>query len=290
MDHFILLSAFMYLLQILIIYRVEPRNLNNRVQGLSERLEQFGECNIDITAEFRNTDFEPIPVPTILVIDTKFKKNVTLLFVMRKDSNLARNRFAFKLREGKCGLDLILCLDGNSDHLFNKYNYLKYRKGDFMNDKYLVIIRHQLELQSGNLYTVLGMIQELKDCRVFLWTVVKFANTINREVKDFLIQGIIYFSLLYYSLSDTGYPIYTFEMRHENSKIMFQMEVFSNKIRKQLFWGPQAKPNYLKLSRNIKLPIDEHQLIRDSTISSNFQTFIINLLKRTNFSGLFDIH
>jgi len=273
---------------ILTVYSVESRTVN-RILGLKDTLEQFGECNIDITAEFENTDFEPFPVPTIL-IDSKFKENSTFLLGMRNNSNLSRNMYVFKLREYKCGLDLFLCLDEDSVDVLQKYNYLIYRHTDFMNDKYLVIIRHRSEFQSDNLYTVWGMIRDLKDCRVFLWTVVNFSNTTNREVTDFLLQRLMYLSPLSYSPSDSGYPIHTFEMRHENSNIMSQMELFSNEIRKKLFWGPREKPSHLKLNRNIKLPFDEHLLNQDCTVSTNFQQFVINLLKRTNFSGAQDIN
>jgi len=61
-----------------------------------------------------------------------------------------------------------------------------------------------------------------------------------------------------------------------------QMDSFVDKMRKQIFWGPQDQVSYSKLHRSTNLPADERYLNQNQ--SSDFELFILNLIRRSNVS------
>jgi len=149
------------------------------VTGLNDILEQFGFCNIDLTAEFDSTSFEPFPVPTILT-DIKLEKNLTLFLKMHDSRSYYTNHgYKFKYRKDICTLEIIFRFDENAFDILRYHDRSRgsYRVYGHMDDKYIVIVRHELRFESESLHDVLD-IKYLIDCKIFVWTVINCSNTV----------------------------------------------------------------------------------------------------------------
>jgi len=147
-------------------------NLSNShtfIQDLNARLNQFGICDIRITSKFSNTEFEPFYVPVTLV-DVKYRTNFTLFkYVWQPITPKLSYDLQYKYRITLCVLDLVLHLG------FETYNETQYRhayfyrKYEYMDEKYLVIIRQHATFLTEN-HTRVWEKARIIDHRIFIWT------------------------------------------------------------------------------------------------------------------------
>jgi len=114
------------------------------IAGLEQRLEQFEACNTRITAKFNNMELEAFSVPLTL-LDVENRKNLTFFEDIWGDPTYHDSDvYLFKYREAICTLDLI-CHLGHEPYEQKMYWHDLYQINEYMLDKYLVIIRHELE-------------------------------------------------------------------------------------------------------------------------------------------------
>jgi len=140
------------------------------VLGLNERLEQFGLCDIRITAEFESTDFERFQVPVAL-IDVELRSNYSFfhqiwyLNVSIPYLRRPKIRFPFKHRKETCMIDLILLLDNKDGSGYIATEHIR-----LVAENYLVLIRnHQIPMIKDT-YSLVNNRRYL-DYRIFIWTV-----------------------------------------------------------------------------------------------------------------------
>jgi len=267
------------------------------VVGLNERLNQFETCKIILTAQFKNTDIEPFSVPVVL-LDSEHRKAV---INSRKNVRMNVNSpafftrgFQFKFREVICILDLILHL-GREAYKPEQYDHEYYQRYDYMEDKYLIIIRHLVGFLSEDHSRVWGS-TSLVDHRVFTWTVVKQEPSESEspdEVQRFQFHGL-YFGLFYAlrKMQIYEYIVYWVPFQASNEQQIFNwralMQKFGARVRKREFWKPRSGINYSKLRRGISLPYDEMNLNRNP--SKDFHKFIERLLIHDNFTLWLDFY
>jgi len=136
------------------------------LEGLMEGLEQFGTCNIRVTADFWNIALEPILVPSVL-IDIEKIHEFPYNEVFREATHKKTHLFAFKYRETICSADLVLHLGREPyDILLCSW----YQRFEYMNDKYLVIVRYEAEFLNKP-HPWVSPLHALADHRIFTWTI-----------------------------------------------------------------------------------------------------------------------
>jgi len=195
----------------------------------------------------------------------------------------ATHLFTFKYRE-TCSVDLIVHLkEERDDYLIYKYWNFRFENNEYMDDKYMVIVRLATGFQDKT-HPWLWSLRPLADHRIFTWTLVR--SDLNRlSFRD------IYFiaktcdeggnCTLHISPALELVNTYT-------SKIRVEMDTLAASIRKILFWIPKPTVNYAKLDRVYKLPYDERNLNRKP--SWLFHYFIEDLINRSNNTPKMDIY
>jgi len=135
------------LIHVLVVILAALTNYKSKCEsvivGLQKRLEEFQICNIRITAEFDEIDFEPFPMPLALMDPATRKSARLFLNVLISPIHEATRGFMFKYRESICMIDLIIHLEDEPYGGELVYWHKRiHQQHEYMNDKYLVIIRH----------------------------------------------------------------------------------------------------------------------------------------------------
>jgi len=144
------------------------------LEGLNERLEQFETCNIRIRAVFGSIEFESFTVPVVLLdAEKKIEPTWEKLFKITA-IGMYPHLFAFKYRKIICSVSVNLLLYPRKelyDWVMKLSDAWFQRKLDYMNDKYLVIVRSETEFLVDNHQYVGNILQHLVDHKIFAWTV-----------------------------------------------------------------------------------------------------------------------
>jgi len=263
------------------------------ILGLNERLEEFGTCNIGITTSYREIGVPAISVP-IALIDTKMRNRLGSSFQFWPPllSFYRSARLLFKHREIICTLDLILQLGADQE----KYDWhVRYRQYEYMNDKYLVFITHDLDIDTlvKDQQKIWGAIY-IPDHRIFVWTVV--TDLYGKNDVQFSLHHIYFICTSsldpHSNLGSTSMSPSVLRLKENvtDGKIRMQMDIFAASIRKQLFWIKPSRLSYRKLGRWIKLPYVERFFNLNFFPSNDFIQFIKELLTRTNFTEVLNIN
>jgi len=158
-----------------------------------------------------------------------------------------------------------------------------------MEDKYLVVIhqhgRFTVQDLQNNWKGTSGYKVNIADHRVFIWTVTSNSrDKVGHGIRGLYFQDTFFICKLcerYYSYC----IVYVYRAQHVDK--MAQIDAFTDKIRRELFWKPRPAFNYRKLGRGVSLPFDEKNLNRDP--SKDLNKFMDDLLERANFSQAMDI-
>jgi len=251
-----------------------------------EILEQFDTCNIRITAVFGNIVFDQFSVPVYLLDESRLQYSRDPRKVHNVRFNNATHLFPFKYRKVLCSVifNLLLQLGKERYERIIVFWNIWYQTREHMNDKYLVIIRHEAGFLVENHQKVWNIRQELADHRIFTLTVVA-----RKDLQRLSFQKLYFICKLCqgYPVMCTVYVTQALE-RMNTSQVRDQMNTMAVSTRKKLFWIPRQAVNYAKLNRSIKLPFDERNLNRDP--SQLFYQFIEDLISRSNASRKLDLY
>jgi len=262
------------------------------VEGLNNRLNQFGICNIRITAEFNNTEFEPFHA-SVTLVDVKHRKNLSLIehvwqpYNSRNLTHVLHNKYRAQI----CTLDLILHL-GLQAYIEDSHLNL-YPTNEYMADKYFVIIRqHALFLMENHTSVWEKGYIKPTDHRIFIWT-LKRSNSWNLKVLRYHFVDIFFMYLLQnVGITPRTTSIYCVPLAISLQEPEFSLDIhvnaFAAKVRKDMSWRNRSEINYTKLSRGTNLPFDERNLNREP--SKHFYIFVQDLLNRANLTTLWHVY
>jgi len=278
-----------------VILHVSHSQAQTMIDSFSEILEQFESCNIRITAvwDFNEIEFEPFLVPVILFESWKRARS-SRSDIYQIPIHQATHMFAFKLRESRCFLELVFHLAGIHPlfqfQIGSLYYDHKYQRIEYMDDKYLVMVRHETDFLVENHQFFFNQ-KGLMDHRIFMLTIPSASQGQIMELNNvhrFLIQRIFFISMICLEYVNCTVTVSPAPEPAQHSVLRHQMDLFAASTRKKLFWIPRPVLSYGKLNRRIKLPYDERNLNRDA--DPNFYQFIENLIDRSNISRGFDMN
>jgi len=256
------------------------------ILGLNKRLEDFNNyCDVRITADFRNMEFEQFFGPVTL-LDVKQRITPTFKFPSgpinpNVFAHLVGNRmniFIFKYRMEVCALDLVIHLS-TDEYDPDKYFHVHYQRLEYMSDKYMVIIRQNSAFLAENQTKVWGYYNYFRDHRIFVWTVIRGHGS----KRDYVFHEHFFVIRSFGSENNKKTDFHMFQLKDSTkSRGRPKMDESATSIRKYLSWTPRAETNYRKIPRGINLPFHESNLNQEP--SPYFIQFIRKLISPSNFT------